>query len=85
MISHHREMFPSQIILEEFHGSHHREQLFFGSAVSLLAGIQDFRCVSDDLFNHPTIFLLLMPQNSSHASVTGICGEDKEFISRRIR
>ena len=42
MISHHRERSPSKIIREEFHGSHHNKQLFIGSAVSLLAGIQGF-------------------------------------------
>ncbi len=40
MISDHREMSPSKIVLEEFQGSHHREQLFIGSAVSLLAAFK---------------------------------------------
>ncbi len=60
MISHNRDMFHSQAILEEFHGSHYCQQFFIGSAGLLLAGIQGFRCVSDNLLNHLAIFLLLL-------------------------
>ncbi len=54
-------MSPSHIVLEEFHGVHHCNQLFIGSrpTAPLLAGIRGFRGVSDNLFNNPTTFLLL--------------------------
>ncbi len=59
VISHHHKMSPSQIVLEGFHGSHHCKQVLVGSIVPLLAGIQGFRLVSDNL-NQTVIFLLLL-------------------------
>ncbi len=39
MVGHHREVSPSQIMLEELNSSHHCEQFFVGSTVALLASV----------------------------------------------
>ncbi len=40
IISHHREVSPSQIALEEFHSGHHCQQFLVGGAIPLLTGMK---------------------------------------------
>ena len=68
MISYHREMPPSQIVLEEFHGGHHCEQFRIGGAIPLLAGIPGFKRISNNLLANLADFLLLLLQHRSQAA-----------------